>query len=103
MMVYSDILAFSTTNSEGFGIALIEAMAAGLPIVASDVPCCREVLLDGAAGQLLPPGNVTAWAETLQLLMNNSNIRDELSAAAKACIHNYDIADTAERWYALFR
>ena len=39
-----DVFAFSTTRDEGFGIALIEAMAAGLPVVASDVPACREVL-----------------------------------------------------------
>ena len=50
----SDIFAFSTTEDEGFGIALIEAMAAGLPIIASDVPACREVL-DGNAGILVPP------------------------------------------------
>ena len=46
----ADLFAFSTTPAEGFGIVLIEAMAAGLPIIASDVPACREVLQDGAGG-----------------------------------------------------
>ena len=65
----ADLFAFSTTTSEGFGIVLIEAMAAGLPVIASDVPACREVLFDGAAGELLPPGDVDAWVGRLRDLM----------------------------------
>lgn len=99
----ADIFAFSTTPAEGFGIVLIEAMAAGLPILASDVPCCREVLLDGAAGQLLPAGNVPAWSKSLKLLMNSPSLRDELSACSKASAHYYDIKDVAARWYGLLR
>ena len=99
----ADIFAFSTTSAEGFGIALIEAMAAGLPIVASDVSCCREVLFDGAAGQLLPAGNVSAWSKSLKLLMNSPSLRDELSAFSKTSAHHYDIKYVAACWYGLFR
>ena len=38
----TDIFAFSTTNQEGFGIVLIEALSLGIPIIASDVPSCRR-------------------------------------------------------------
>ena len=65
-----DLFAFSTTEAEGFGIVLIEAMAAGLPVIASDVPACREVLADGAAGVLVPPGDVQAWIIGLGELMS---------------------------------
>ena len=59
MLAEADIFAFSTTLSEGFGIALIEAMAARLPIIATDVPACREVLDNGKAGILIPEEELT--------------------------------------------
>ena len=61
----SDAFVLSTTADEGFGTVLIEAMAAGLPIVASDVPACREVLGSGRWGRLVPPGEPEALADAL--------------------------------------
>jgi glycosyltransferase involved in cell wall biosynthesis len=58
-----DVFAFSTTASEGLGIALIEALSSGLPVVASDVPACRAVLEGGRWGRLVAPGNHAAWAD----------------------------------------
>ena len=45
-----DIFVFSTTKDEGFGIALAEAMVAGIPILASDVGSCFEILGNGRYG-----------------------------------------------------
>lgn len=50
----SDVFVFSTTDQEGLGTVLVEALAAGLPVVASDVPACREMLENGRWGQLVP-------------------------------------------------
>lgn len=94
----ADLFAFSTTPAEGFGIVLIEAMAACLPIIASDVPACREVLRDGAAGELLPPGDVSTWAGCLEGLMASASQRDALAAQAHSYASHYDIRTTAERW-----
>jgi glycosyltransferase involved in cell wall biosynthesis len=58
----SDIFVFSTTRQEGLGTVLLEAMAAGLPVIASDVPACREVLADGRWGALVAPGDAGALA-----------------------------------------
>jgi glycosyltransferase involved in cell wall biosynthesis len=60
-----DLFAFATTRSEGLGIALVEAMSAGIPIVASDVPACREVLQAGRWGRLVAQRDATAWADAL--------------------------------------
>jgi len=101
MLGQADLFAFSTTPAEGFGIVLIEAMAVGLPIIASDVPACREVLRDGAAGELLPPGDVDAWVGRLRDLMASADQREDLATKARSNALHYDICTTAERWYRL--
>lgn len=101
LLGHADIFAFSTTSSEGFGIALIEAMAASLPIVASDVPACREVLLDGAAGDLLPPGDVPAWTKRLCELLASHDQRQFLSSKSISHSSLYDIRESANCWFRL--
>ena len=59
----ADLFIFSTTLQEGFGSVLLEAMAAGLPIIATDCPACREVLLEGRFGSLVPPKDAAALAQ----------------------------------------
>jgi glycosyltransferase involved in cell wall biosynthesis len=61
----SDVFVFSTTREEGLGTVLIEALAAGLPVVASDVPACREALAEGRWGTLVPPADPGALAAAL--------------------------------------
>ena len=95
----ADLFAFSTTAAEGFGIALVEAMAAGLPVIASDVPACREVLAEGAAGLLVPAGDVQAWTSALQELMAQPKTRQQLARAAAERAKTYAIETCANRWY----
>lgn len=61
----SSLFVFSTTHQEGFGTVLIEALASGCTIIASDVPACKEVLKGGEYGKLVPAGNVTALADAI--------------------------------------
>ena len=97
----ADLFAFATTPAEGFGIALIEAIAAGLPVIASDVPACREVLKDGDAGQLLPAGDGEGWREALQALMASEPARLSLAQNALDHANSHDIRRTAQRWLAV--
>jgi glycosyltransferase involved in cell wall biosynthesis len=76
-----DLFAFATTPDEGLGIALVEAMAAGVPVVASDVGACREVLDDGALGLLVPPCDPVALADAIL------RVRNEPGAAATRAEH----------------
>ncbi len=61
----SDLFVFSTTHEEGLGTVLFEALAAGLPVVASDVPACREALADGRWGELVEPASPDALASRI--------------------------------------
>lgn len=97
-----DLYAFSTTRDEGFGIALVEAMAAGVPIIATDVPACREVLAGGAAGLLAPPADPMALAERLRRLIDAPGAAARL---AEVALHrartDYAVATCARRWTAV--
>jgi glycosyltransferase involved in cell wall biosynthesis len=95
-----DVFAFSTTRDEGFGIALIEAMAAGLPVIASDVPACREVLADGNAGILVPAGSSDSLTAALRHLAENAAERQHWAPVGHrhAALH-YDIRRCVDIWY----
>jgi glycosyltransferase involved in cell wall biosynthesis len=61
----SDLFVLSTTAQEGWGVVVVEALAAGLPIVASDLEPLREVLENGKWGVLVQPGNPSALADAI--------------------------------------
>ncbi len=61
-----DAFILSTTRDEGFGLVLIEALAAGVPVIASDVPACREVLADGRFGTLVKARDADALADAMR-------------------------------------
>jgi glycosyltransferase involved in cell wall biosynthesis len=94
-----DVFAFSTTRDEGFGIVLIEAMAAGVPVVASDVAACREVLAGGEAGTLVPPADPEAMAQALQFIFDNTSERRRIAEAAMSRVRReYSVEICARRW-----
>ncbi len=65
----------SLDRTEAFGIALIEAMACGKPVISSDLPGVRTVIDDGENGFLVEPGNVSAVSEKLQVLLDREDLR----------------------------
>lgn len=69
----------STTTAEGFGTVLIEALASGLRVVATDVPACREVLRDGEYGVLVPPASPEALADAIMSAFAAKDTPEEIS------------------------
>ena len=70
--------------AEGLGISVLEAMAAGIPIVASDVGGLKEVIDDGATGFLVPPRDIGALAERIDQLASDASLRAGMGDAARA-------------------
>jgi phosphatidylinositol alpha-mannosyltransferase len=90
--VYASVDVYVAPNigGESFGIVLLEAMAAGTPIVASDLEAFRRVLEDGALGVLTPMGNVAVLAEAIDGLLGNPDRRHSLVEAANRAVVRYD-------------
>jgi len=94
-----DLFVFSTTPEEGQGIALIEAMAAGVPVVASDVGACREVLDDGTLGLLVPPSDPKTLAEAILAVLRDPEAARERAARARdKAFREFDITAMARAY-----
>ena len=78
------IMISPALGMESFGIVLVEAMACGVPVVASDIPGYRAVLEDGIQGKLFPPGDHRALADTLSRLVEDGAAREAMAASAPA-------------------
>jgi phosphatidyl-myo-inositol alpha-mannosyltransferase len=85
-----DVFCSPNTGGESFGIVTAEAMAAGLPIVASDIDAFRQVLRDGRAGELFGVGDPADLARVTARLLDDPARRAELSVAALAAVADYD-------------
>ena len=76
----ADVFVAPSTGQESFGLVLVEAMAAGVPVVASDLPGYRAVMRGGEAGRLVPVGDADALAAAVDALLD-----DPAAAARLAC------------------
>ena len=78
------------TGGESFGIVLLEAMAAGAPVVASDLDAFARVLDEGRCGALFPVGDAAALEATVVDLLGNDEERRRLAAAGARRVAAYD-------------
>ncbi|HWC35973.1 MAG TPA: glycosyltransferase family 4 protein [Mycobacteriales bacterium] len=85
-----DVFVAPNTGGESFGIVLLEAMAAGAPIVASRLDAFAEVLQGGRLGELVDVGDPVALAEGCASLLRSPDRREELREAGYAAVPRYD-------------
>jgi phosphatidyl-myo-inositol alpha-mannosyltransferase len=90
-----DVFVAPNTGGESFGIVLAEAMSAGAPILASDIPAFDRVLLGGRAGALFPVGDAAELASAAAELLDDAPRRKQLSDEARAAVRVYDWSTVA--------
>lgn len=92
------------SRREGLSNALLEAMAAGLPCIANDIPPNREVLADGVAGALVPVGDVGSMHAAMSRMALDREYADFLASAAVARVcSRYGLGTVAEEYERLYR
>lgn len=102
LLAAADVFAFPSLY-EGQGGALIEAMALRLPIVASDLPAIREVVADGCAADLVPPGDPVALADRIDALLTDRALADGLAQRARRLfLDRFTLDASASRMLGLY-
>lgn len=85
--------------NEGMSIAMLEAMAAGLPVVVNDVGDLADLVIDGESGYLVPGGDVTRAASLAAELLADQGRRERLGRRARELIlERASVAAVAKRW-----
>ena len=97
-----DVFCSPNTGGESFGIVTAEAMAAGVPIVASDIDAFRQVLRGGEAGELFVTGDAADLARAAGRLLDDASRQAELSAAALAAVADYDWSVVARAVFSVY-
>jgi phosphatidylinositol alpha-mannosyltransferase len=85
----ADIFCAPATGGESFGIVLLEAMASGTPVVATDIPGYASVLTHGQEGLLAPPKNPRALADALLKLLTDRQLRLTMAERGVATANKY--------------
>jgi phosphatidylinositol alpha-mannosyltransferase len=97
-----DVFVASAVGQESFGIALVEAMATGLPVVATDIPGYREVVSDGVEGLLVPPRDPEALAAGLVRVLREPELAARLGGAGRDRARTFDWSFVVDRLEELY-
>ena len=97
-----DILCL-TSDNEGTPVSLIEAQAANIPVISTDVGGVRDVVEDGVTGFIVPKNSKEKFSEKLLLLINNEKKREKMSqngwTFVKHKFHYTTLVENMESYY----
>ena len=97
-------LYVSASRAEGLSNSLLEAMAAGLPCVVTDVGGVRDVITGSDEGEIVPPDDLDAFVDAIVALLGDPSRRARMSRAARARIeHRFELRRTADELTTMYR
>ncbi len=96
-----DVLV-SASLWEGLPTVILEAMALGIPVVATDIPGTNELILHEQTGLLVPPRNPSALAQAMERLINDKKLAQQLAIAAHERVEQFSIASAAKQYEHLY-
>lgn len=102
LLASADVYLAPHTGGESFGIVLVEALAAGAAVVASDLGAFRRVLDEGAHGVVFPTGDAAAAAAAVVALLRDPVRRAALAAAGQTAAARYDWSVVAAQVLAVY-
>ena len=101
LLYSSDAFLFSSLQ-EGLPRSTMEAMAAGLPCVVSDIRGNRDLIDDGKGGFLVPPTDASAYARAITKLIEDAKLRDSMSAYNQSAIKNFSLDKVQQELLSIF-
>lgn len=100
--VHSSLLVMSS-NYEGFGMVLVEAMSCGVPVISFDCKCGpKDIIQPGMNGLLVPNGDIQALADAMMKVMEDEAYRKMLSLNARKVVDTYSEQAVMSQWILLF-
>ncbi|MXX80460.1 MAG: glycosyltransferase family 4 protein [Chloroflexi bacterium] len=102
LMASAACAVFPATGGEALGLVLVEAMAAGVPVIASDIPGYRIATDDGASALLVPPDDPVVLADRIRELMHRVDLRGDLAARGRETAKRFAASTIAEQHLELY-
>jgi len=94
----------ASQGGEGIPMTLLEAAACGRPLIATDVPGCREVVISEQTGILVPPGDIPALADAFERMVGDASFRNRCGKAARErVVDGLDSASVGRQTVAVYR
>ncbi|MBR4729914.1 MAG: glycosyltransferase family 4 protein [Prevotella sp.] len=94
----SSLFVFSS-RFEGFGMALIEAMACGLPVISFDCPCGpKDIVRHQEDGLLVSSGDVVKLSDAIHQMLSNDALRHRMASKAIVNVRRFELSEIAKRW-----
>jgi glycosyltransferase involved in cell wall biosynthesis len=86
--------------AEGVPVVLMEAMAAGIPVVATQIAGISELVEEGISGYLVPPGDPVSLAQRIEILLGDHQLREQFGASGRLKVEQeFNLHEEVERLY----